>query len=1047
MDVDQPATDVPSDASGAHQSLDSGNGKPTSAAVTADASDVPVATLPGTTPALISAGEVTHEQVPDILEEPPMTNLIESLPTPKGSEGQKPSRHIRALVQKNKCRGKVKVGKVVFGQQKRNSAETTIATSHAHSADPFSKDYLTPLFVQNFSQQSKWMRQIDQLVFQSHKAISTHDVQTAVRDNQACKVLKRVFYLQQHDKWSLRQPERCPEPVRTPSHWDLLLQEMKWMRADFRGEGKWKRAAVRRLALSCAEWVAASAEERKALQVNTIIPPRSQAQTRSDTIVVEGNYAAATTPELASSGDSDSLAEHDEEGLGDGIPDTVAPSLIFAMPDDEVVFALRRSAAADQLFDQLPMYGSPLKVPQFDLAAADYDPDSHWRRPALPLSKYAEGEMRIIPQAPPSKRSRYRYSEDEEVESEEQLAFSGELSRPPVLERENKDVALFDPEMKPMRDRLHAGHQFRPPTEHPMPLQSFYECWPASQWTWVEDDQLKALVREHSYNWSLISGLLSSKSMFVSGAERRTPWECFERWVNLEGLPNDMSKTQYFKTYQNRIDAAQRAIQDHNNKVQQQQQQHPPTGPSPPGQRRRSTNSIRVDKRRTQKHLALIDAMRKLAKKRETAIQKQQYTATLSAARRANEQPQPRGPMKTPIEYSEMRWERDTQLAEKMAQYAQRHSEVQRRVRYISDDPTLDLITDQAVLTPNQQQLLAARSQGQAPVAAGGPTPVPPQVAGQMAANPLASAARANVVAGQLAVPGQARARMPLQAPPNAMAGVQAHLGGALVPPLPMNGMSQAQQIQAMQAQHRMQIPNPQADMQLVLQARRIQDQQRVQAQLQQQQQQQQQVQQHQVQQQGQASQQPLPQAPPGTQVSLSGMRGAAVNGINQQSFMANAQALMAPFNGGAGAGAGAGGAGMGTPGGSALNMPSVVAGSPRANAALPQQLPPAMITQLRELEASFKAKNPQLTPEQARTMAFNNYQQILMLQRQTAMASASGGTPQQALVNGMAGTSPHQYAQLLRAQQQVQAQAAAVQQPTPHQRQPSSGAAPVPKG
>ncbi len=246
-------------------------------------------------------------------------------------------------------------------------------------------------------------------------------------------------------------------------------------------------------------------------------------------------------------------------------------------------------------------------------------------------------------------------------------------------------MALFDAEMKPVKDRLHAGHQFRPPTEHPMPLQSFYESRAASQWTCAEDDQLKALVREHSYNWSLISGLLASKSMFSSGAERRTPWECFERWVSLEGLPSDMSKTQYFKTYQSRIDGAQRAIQEHNTKLQQQ------AGPNAPnGRRRSSTQSYRVDKRRNQKHMALIDAMRKLAKKRETTLQKQQYAANLAASRKTNDQPQQqpqqpqqRAPMKTPMEYSEMRWERDQQLAEKMAQFAARQSEAaqQRRVR------------------------------------------------------------------------------------------------------------------------------------------------------------------------------------------------------------------------------------------------------------------------------------------------------------------------------------------------------------------------------
>ncbi len=324
-----------------------------------------------------------------------------------------------------------------------------------------------------------------------------------------------------------------------------------------------------------------------------------------------------------------------------------------------------------------------------------------------------------------------------------------------------------------------------------------------------------------------------------------------------------------------------------------------------------------------------------------------------------------------------------------------------------------------------------------------------------MAANPLATAAGRANIAGQVAVPGQARPRMGIQAPPSAMAGVQAHLANGLVPPLSMNGVPQAP-MQDMQASHRMQVANAQPDpARLLMQARLIQNQQR---------QLQQQVAHHQ--QPGPPSKHPQP--PPGGQSSPPMGSHAAVNGINQQSFMANAQAMMAPFNG-------AGGAGMGTPGAGVLNMPSVAAGSPRMNTAQAQQLSPAMLAQqqlspavlaqLRELEAGFRAKNPSLSPEQTQKMALNGLQQILLAGRQNAMASAAGGSAQQSLLNGMTSTSPHQYAQVLRAQAlqaqanahaqaihaqaqaQAQGQSVAGQQSTPHQRQPSSGATPMPKG
>lgn len=204
-----------------------------------------------------------------------------------------------------------------------------------------------------------------------------------------------------------------------------------------------------------------------------------------------------------------------------------------------------------------------------------------------------------------------------------------------------------------------------------MPLQTFFECRTASQWTCAEDDELKSLVREYSYNWSLISSMLQSKSLFSSGAERRTPWECFERWIHLEGLPADMQKTHYFRAYNNRVEAANRNVMA--------AQAAQPNGAQPQPQRRRTTTSFRVERRRNQKHLNLVDAMRKLAKKRENNQQKQQHAAGLAAMRKAQEVPQQRGVLKTPQQLSKLKYDHEQRVKEQQALFQQR-LETQRRV-------------------------------------------------------------------------------------------------------------------------------------------------------------------------------------------------------------------------------------------------------------------------------------------------------------------------------------------------------------------------------
>ncbi|KAI0010270.1 hypothetical protein F4779DRAFT_314335 [Xylariaceae sp. FL0662B] len=953
-----------------------------------------------------------QKPVSEILGEPPKPSKDQQSQhtTPVTPTSQFSKDRPRSLPRKNKAKEKNKVSTVVFGKQPKrpsNLANSVIQNRPKTGQIP-SDDYFTPLFVQAFTSSSKWMKPLEHILHQAHKTLSTPDSYTQILDNQACKVLRRVYHLQHHDKWSLRQPKRWPEPTRQPCHWDVLLQEMRWMRTDFREERKWKMAAARNLAYACAEWVSASAEDRKALQVNAAIPPRD-ASGLGDVSMGDADRSHDLenhpTPDLIPSAESDSPLEPDDEPH-DNILDTVAPSAIFALEDDDIVFALHPSPNTDRLLEELPMYGSPLKAPKSDLIAPEYDPDASWRRPALPLSKFVEGRMELTPTEPPKKRSRYRYVQEED-EEEEEVVFDQTNSPQPLLEPQNPEVALFRPENKSIRDRLHAGHQFRPPNEHTMPFQSFYESRSPSQWIQSEDDELKSLVREYSYNWSLISSILSTKSMFACGAERRTPWECFERWVMLEGLPHDMQKTQYFKLWQNRIDTSQQLIRQQNQNIiqqqAQQQQQAGANGPITPLPRRRFSVPLKVERRRNQKHLTMIDAMRKLAKKRETAIQKQQHAASLAAMRKANETPQNTTPNKTPREYSIMRWERDQAIAERLAErmaQQQRH-EAQRRV--------------QAALQRAQQGQVAQMAAAQNASHLSQNTP-------QMAAShPHPGMARANPP-NQIAVNGQGRPRIPMHTTPNGT-GTPTHMAGGLVPPMQMNGASQVQ-MPGVNGQSRMAMPNPQPDLQLLMQAQQISEQQRRSVQMRQQQS-------HQNQQ----GNMHLQNSPPG-------MRAAALNGLNQKNYLNNAQAqaMMASFNT-------PNGSGMSTPPGTGLNMSSQ-AGSPRPNATIPQQTHQTYVSQLQQIESQIRQSHPNTPQDMVREMArqlLNNRHNNLA---QSAMNAAAGGPGQTAVANG-----PHQYAQLLRAQQQQQAAVAAqaqqaqsqAQQGAQHQRNSSGSATPTP--
>ncbi|KAE9346839.1 hypothetical protein PF008_g8093 [Phytophthora fragariae] len=119
-----------------------------------------------------------------------------------------------------------------------------------------------------------------------------------------------------------RQLPRLPTPARDKSHWDFLLEEMKWMATDFAQERNWKRVMQRRLVADVlvaqnAESVRQEQENRQiargvALQVSAFWRTMERIAARSRV-----RFEAAGT-ESSSQGDADDpmLGDHRSEDDG-----------------------------------------------------------------------------------------------------------------------------------------------------------------------------------------------------------------------------------------------------------------------------------------------------------------------------------------------------------------------------------------------------------------------------------------------------------------------------------------------------------------------------------------------------------------------------------------------------------------------------------------------------------------------------------------------------------------------------------------------------------
>ncbi|KAK0916350.1 RNA polymerase II transcription elongation factor SpEAF [Friedmanniomyces endolithicus] len=544
------------------------------------------------------------------------------------------------------------------------------------AGDP-ERDYLEPLFrIQAHDSPNSQTRALPDLVKSAQKYMSTEDHFTTLHERMDHRILRRIYHLQNANKWSLRQMERPKEPAPPVTHLDHMMAEMRWMRKDFKAERKMKKSVCMWLAARCADWVAAAPEFRKTMQIKV---KSSKAKSSGP--------SGEQPPDLETSGES--APEDDIMPATPTYGDAVSMNLVVAPELTGVVCNLQRAGQLGKALQSLPIVGLP--GPKQDARM----------NPLNEVSRFVVGKILPQPSGPQRKRSRYDYADDADEIGDEPSTkrLRSDRNLPP----EEQEVALFHPDNKHIRDRLHANNAFRPPSEFVMPATSFYEFRNGSQWVWEDDQTLRKLAKDYSFNWSLIADEMTLPSHYKSSADRRTPWECFERWVELDSLPVEMRKTMYFKTWFQRLEqsqqAAERRYQSQVQLIQSQaqaqngQQAHVP--------QRRRTVPTRVEKRKNTRYLWLVDAMRKNAKKRENNAYKQAegehqpfvilftstditpITAQRAAAQRKsqndNNVQQRTGPQLTPQEFSKKRQERDLQIAEAQRAHRQKMMEAQQR--------------------------------------------------------------------------------------------------------------------------------------------------------------------------------------------------------------------------------------------------------------------------------------------------------------------------------------------------------------------------------
>lgn len=568
----------------------------------------------------------------------------------------------------------------------------------------------------------------------SHKTLTTQNHALAYHEVVAQRVLTRVMQLEDAGKWGLRQPPRVPEPKRRETHWDFLLREARWLREDFKEERKWKVATARTVALWCQDWVEASPLERKAMQVRPRIPEPRAEETAVD--VVDANKeAAAPAPVTVEPAEKPPKIEDEdvEMDLEDEIPSIFSnvDDVPDALSSQQFSLSASQSLVASLIEDGIPIYKPPTLPSQEVLEEGIDEP---WQLPIVPVTKYLTAKVNIVENKYSRKRSRFDYDPNPEQFAEdsgdENYDFEGprkrqQIRRPASDPPLQNDCALFNPSAKGILNRAAQATALKPPLGSHIPQASFFTSRQPSQWTQQDDELLKEAIQNYPQNWPLISTSLIPKGEFHSSVERRSPWECFERHVfMLDSLPPEFSKNQFYRGIQQRLEMAQKGGEAYiNNSAGQASGQNTPTI------KRKGTMPIRVDKKRGMRHINLVEAMRRLAKKREASVSKQHNGTVIglvdfiiytnnplaAAVRKPETTTGPKNVTQTPEHFSKMKheWEMKQQMK------IQQQQQIQLQRVGSQDRSQGQSLTSQAAMIRNNPQL--AQQQALAHAAANQP--------------------------------------------------------------------------------------------------------------------------------------------------------------------------------------------------------------------------------------------------------------------------------------------------------------------------------------
>ncbi|KAJ3133339.1 chromatin modification- protein VID21 [Geranomyces variabilis] len=323
----------------------------------------------------------------------------------------------------------------------------------------------------------------------ANKTLTTKDWQAARNEAQQMALLSRVEQLKEKRLWSFRQLKPFVPPSRNKTNWDALLDEMKWLRVDFRQERKWKLATAYTLAHWVAEWHASDDKAslcvpRSAQPMQVDHPPQLPSELQDPQTNTDETVDLTVDP---------TLSKPAEVCIDDQPSTFMDVTACLYVVDD---------GSANHVLD-IPTYLPPRPDEVF------LDENQHKR--VVPVSRLLS-ERRVIDEA-----TRWEGVDEnarEPVTPTIQPSDPDTVSHIPLFSHSSKEVVRNIPQ--------------------PQEKEIFFYTRPSLEWSKSEEADLLYLAATHHYNWTMVRDMLYSRGLGPV-RWRRTEWECYRQYEKVAG--------------------------------------------------------------------------------------------------------------------------------------------------------------------------------------------------------------------------------------------------------------------------------------------------------------------------------------------------------------------------------------------------------------------------------------------------------------------------------------------------------------------------------